>query len=92
MNTRIRYSKNPNGVLVSKQILKADNGREYKVTVNPDGKTGSIIDAFTGDSSLIGPATSAHKIRIKIKQELERRGVKFIEEVRKSKPHSTEEN
>lgn len=79
---RIRYVKQPDGSLVSMQIISTSSG-DVRSLIFPNGISGMIIDAGSGKpmSDIIG-ATSAHKIKIKLKAKLASLGVTFDDESR----------
>jgi len=79
---RIRYVKQPDGSLVSMQIIATSSG-DVRSLIFPNGISGMIIDASSGKPmSDIISATSAHKIKIKLKTKLTSLGVTFDDESR----------
>jgi hypothetical protein len=84
MNTRIRYVRNPDGSLTSGQILRGAYESEYRVSIHQDGNTG-YIHSIKGHCVAVVNATSPHKVKIKLKKELEKFGVVFEEEKRKER-------
>jgi hypothetical protein len=67
---RIRYVKQPDGSLVSMQIISTPVG-DVRSLIFPNGTSGMIVDAGSGKGlSDVLTATSAHKIKIKLKAKL----------------------
>lgn len=80
---RIRYVKQPDGSLVSMQIISTAVG-DVRSLIFPNGTSGMIIDAANGSGMCdVITATSAHKIKIKLKAKLSAAfGVSFDDESR----------
>jgi hypothetical protein len=79
---RIRYVKQPDGSLVSMQVIVTNRG-DVRSLIFPDGVSGQIIDA--GNHKAVGElqrATSGHKIKMKLKSQLISLGVTFDDESR----------
>lgn len=87
MEKRIRYVKRTDGSLTSMRVLKAEDGKEYRPIISPDGRTGGIVIAGSDFPVATVRGTSAHKTKIALKRELQKLGVVFAGETRKkSKP------
>jgi len=79
---RIRYVKQPDGSMVSMQIIQTHNG-EVRSVIFPNGTSGMLVDASSGKPvSDILATTSSHKIKIKLKSKLSLLGVVFDDESR----------
>ena len=81
MNTRIRYSKQTDGSLVSMRIIKSENGMEYRSYINPDGVSGKVHEIDTATFYDV-KATSPHKVKIALKNTLIKLGCVFKDEER----------
>lgn len=84
MNTRIRYSRLPDGSFESMRIIVASNGHEYRVGLSADGLLGKIHSYSSGIVMTV-KGTSAHKTKIAIKTLLMANGCEFEEEKRGNK-------
>lgn len=80
-NTRIRYSKNANGSLVSMKIYKI-NGKDYRSHLSNE-TTGFIHCVNTGERFDV-TASSAHKVKIQLKKILVKLGYNFENEEREN--------
>ena len=80
---RVRYIKTENSnIKVSSNVFSVDN-RSYRVRLNLENMTFSIGDLVKDVEAIHGEASTTHKLKIKVKKELERLGVIFDDEKRK---------
>lgn len=89
MNKRLRYIKDVNGNCITSNYVKNDGGAEFRAGFIADGKAGFIKSVGDDTTDIKLTATSAHKIKIKIKRALVRLGCVFEKETRK--PRITDE-
>lgn len=85
MMKRIRYIKHSDGGLSAMRVITSQTGVEYDVIIEPNGKTGHILDYISRDVVMSVSGSSAHKTKIALKAALESLGVVFSEETRKKR-------
>lgn len=81
MNYRIRYSKLADGSWVSMRVIKGSEGKEYRAYIKPSGVEG-YIEPLDGSTGVQVAATSAHKVKIGLKETLSTLGCEFVKESR----------
>ncbi len=81
MSTRIRYVKNAQGTMVAMQVFQG-GVMSYRPEFYPDTNIGQIVEVVSQRVVSQVQATSAHKIKIKLKEELSKLGVVFEKETR----------
>lgn len=80
--TRIRYTKDSNGCWVSVGVFTLKTGEDVCLYIMPDGCTGAVVNKATGGIINQYKATSLHKIKIALKNYLEKNDVEFKTETR----------
>ena len=85
MSTRIRYVKDVNGNLVTKNPLLVA-GDLIAVTLVPDKLQFTITNANNGQLIASDSAVSMQMLKIRVKKELRSRGAVFNDEVRTRGP------
>lgn len=90
MSTRIRYARNPNGTIESKQVFKGAGGEEYVCMLSADGKEGYVLTMPNKEVKMVVKGTSPHKTKIAIKSALKALSVVFLNEKRSGQNPSTE--
>lgn len=85
MEKRIRYIKQADGSFTSMRVLKNSTGADLRPVISPDGKTGAVTSAVSGEILITVRGTSAHKTKIALKEALETLGVVFIPETRRKR-------
>ncbi len=86
--TRIRYTKRGDGILISKEMLSKSGG----VVAMIDSETVSFKIKKTEDNSVLGQGAAKNLAYVKkmIKSELKALGVQFLDEVREHKTEGEE--
>jgi hypothetical protein len=85
MSTRIRYVKDANGNLITKNPLLVA-GDLITVTLVPDKLQFTITNANNGQLIASDSAVSMQMLKIRVKKELRSRGAVFNDEVRTRGP------
>lgn len=85
MSTRIRYIKDTNGNLITKNPLLVA-GDLIAVTLVPDKLQFTITNANNGQLIASDTAVSMQMLKIRVKKELRSRGAVFNDEVRTRGP------
>lgn len=83
MSTRIRYTKAKDGVSETvKRFQHPTNGARYKVVLNQNDFSFSIVETLSETEVDFGKACNMHEVKKKAKKKLEGLGIEFEGEER----------